>query len=173
MCSTFSRLWCLIFHSLTLGTELYWICTDFRHSVAQLLCHASFTLCKLDLKLVMFSVYNFLQMVRFRNFFVDFGEQVKSWNQIIVKISSTQGNCNGRWLFKLIPFPPLSQEKGNPPLLKLLNSPQSSNFLVPLQTWNKQDMKLKHKPLIQHNCQKKNKKKTKKNKTKKNNPKTT
>ena len=40
-------------------------------------------------------------------------------------------------------------------VLKLLNSPKSSNFLLPPPwTWNKQDVKLVHKTLIQHNCQK-------------------
>ena len=38
----------------------------------------------------------------------------------------------------------------NSPVLILLNSPKSPNVLLPPSTGNKQDVKLMHKPLIQH-----------------------
>ena len=46
------------------------------------------------------------------------------------------------------------------PVLELLNSFQSSNFLLPApSTWNQQNVKLMHETLIQHNYQQKKKKK--------------
>ena len=61
---------------------------------------------------------------------------------------------------KLVTDPPpsLLKKKGNPPsskifdppLRKLLNSPQFSNFLQPPSIGNKQDVKLTHKRLIEH-----------------------
>ena len=51
---------------------------------------------------------------------------------------------------------PPTKNKNPPhlPVLKMLGFSQSSKFLLPHLTWNKQDVKLMQKPLIQHNCQK-------------------
>ena len=58
----------------------------------------------------------------------------------------------------------LPKKTVTPPSSKIIYLPQSSNFLLPPPTGNKkhEDVKLMHKPFIQHNCEqiKKNKMKS-------------
>ena len=57
------------------------------------------------------------------------------------------------------PYTPLALKLFNSPVLKLFNCPKFSNILLPPWTGNKQDVKLMHKSLIEHNYQQIKKKK--------------
>ena len=73
----------------------------------------------------------------------------KSWYNI-EKLEHYAWHVMGYWP----PSKNIPPQIGNPPVLKMLTPlPQSSNFLLPPLTGNKkhEDVKLMHKPLIQHN----------------------